>query len=772
MNNTFKNALIIFLSSICLLNAEITITRLLAYRFFYHYVFLVVSLAQLGLAAAGAWTYVSNRKTWSDDILSKLLYTMSALCMGTLFVYGFFSPDPNLTYAKISGPSSYYYLTSLGILLVSVNICGGMVIVMLFTMHKDKIGKLYGADLLGASLGCVSAVGLMKYNGPIFSYIICACIALMAGYLAGATNGKLSWKNNLISKWAISHKCLFAILPIIIIVALFNTHIFDPGEKGLSKRKKIRTEWTHLARVDATKPGHYIIDGDAATGITQFSRLEEISEYIIANPFPETAIIGVGAGPQLLEALWKGKARSVLAIDINETIIKWVNTIDSKATLELFKDPDVTVKIGEGRHSLRSSPKNFDLVIMHAIDTWTSSSQGAYSMTENFLYTKEAVKDMLSKLNPNGIISLKRWLFWPPRENLRLFITIFQALKESGLKNPEKQILVISPVRDYKKENLFVWGHILISNSPFVPERLKRLDEHIEKNKRAYVYKSSINQNNPFYEYVKSPNKEVFYDSYPYVVTPASDNNPFFFQFAKPWSNWTTHNDHIKILYGKSTFSLLLCLVLVTALTILLLGIPMYLRRNDLQEDPLKFLSPLYFGCLGIGFMAFELPMIQTLALFLGHPTYALSVVLLGLLAFAGLGSTLVDRVGDKNMKFIFALIIVTLGSNQYLLPFVHANIHLPESIRFFIAFLFLAVIGIPLGMPLVAGMKLLDPNKPHQVSWAWAVNGAAGVWGSVLVMIAMVYLGSRSALIASAVFYSMAFLIKNKIASVEYAQK
>src|SRR5215510_912036 len=154
MTATAPAALVVFLVSLALLDAQVTVTRLIAYRFFYHFVFFVVSLAQLGLAAAGAWVYASRRADWRSSELVPWLLALAALPLVVLGCYAWLGPAPNLSFGKVDGPGAYRYLTGIALGLVALNFCGGMALTLSFTIRRAEIGRLYAADLAGAALGC------------------------------------------------------------------------------------------------------------------------------------------------------------------------------------------------------------------------------------------------------------------------------------------------------------------------------------------------------------------------------------------------------------------------------------------------------------------------------------------------------------------------------------------------------------------------------------------------------------------------------------------
>lgn len=755
-------ALVAFLVSLALLNAQVTVTRLLAYRFFYHFVFFVISLAQLGLAAAGAWVYASGRASWGGRDLARWLLVLAAVPLAVLAAYSWLGPRPNLSFGKVDGAPAYPYLSVLAVLLVLLNFAGGMALTLLFTRFKEQIGRLYAADLVGASLGCLASVGLMLAGGPIRAFLVSGLAALAAAlllvWLPGSGGPRVARNRGLLAAGAA--------IALLLGAGLLRPELFDPYARFPEiARRIVRSDWTHVARTDAVAPGSYVIDGDASTHLGFGGARPPAPEYELVGPRPDVAIVGVGAGPQLRVALQR-RAASVLAIDINPTILRWSLHDDRRANRGIFHHRAVRVEVGEGRHVLRSSDRDFDLIVMHAIDTWTASSQGAYSLTENFLYTSEAMQDLLSRLRPGGVVSIRRWLFWPPRENLRLFTTVLDALERAGFEQPERQVIVVSPEARFRDPQLKVWGYLFFSNRPFEGERLARLDRTVAERGWSYLYRPGAREPTPFTDFVLAGDRGAFYDAYPYLVTPARDANPFFFQFALPWSGWGGGGGErlSRAIYSQSSALLLLCLALAVALTLLLLGTPLFLRRGDVAGDRQLAPSLVYFGCLGVGFMAFELPAIQIMTLFLGHPTYALSVVLLGLLAAAGVGSSLMGRAPDGVGRAALVLVVaLAVVSGLALLPAVHALIELPDPARFALTLLYVVAIGVPLGMPFVAGVRLLE--HPHQVAWAWAVNGASAVVGACLLMILMVFSGSGASFAVAAAAYAVAFGVRAPLA-------
>jgi hypothetical protein len=745
----------IFLVSAAMLSAEVTVTRLLSYKFYFHFVFLVISLAQLGIAGAGAWLFVLGKRAAVQKSFTWGLLGIAAFCVLFLFGYAWLSPQPNLGLTKVKGDTAVAYLIALSVLLVALYFCAGVVYAALFSRHKSRFNQLYASDLMGASLGCIASIGLMWLLGPVKTFLISGLLSVFAAALAITTRER-STLQTVISAGAV------ALFGIAIVAAWFNAQLFDPNAR-YDFPSIIEYEWNHLARTDRVGPGHYIIDGDASTWVID---PQSDIEYLVAPPNPDVAIIGVGAGPQLRSALTFAP-NSVLAVDINPSIINWSVGKDSESNGHIFNQPQVIAKIDEGRHAVRASDRSFDVIVMHAVDTYAASSSGAYSLSENYLYTVEAFRDFYAKLSPQGLLAMRRWLFYPPRENLRLFTTIHQALTEEGIANPEEHMIVLAPVEDFRRVDLKEWGYILFSKQPFSEYQLDIVDQYVVDNQWSYLHRPGKRFDTAFSDFVYSDDRELFYRDYPYFVRPCYDANPFFFQFVPPFAAlYKEAATSASVLYNQSTDLLFVTLLIVAVLTLFLLALPVYLRREKIRSARQRMgVSTLYFACLGVGFMAVELATIQIMTLFLGHPAYALSIALLGMLAFAGMGSMILQRLPAKRARGICLVIgVLSIVAAVGLLPFIHTLISAPFWVRMVVTLIWLALLGVPLGMPMATGIRLIGSENKPQVAWAWACNGGAAVVGTNLCMILMVYFGVPIVLLVGAACYFLAHLALSRM--------
>ncbi|MCW8129403.1 MAG: tetratricopeptide repeat protein [Planctomycetota bacterium] len=748
----------VFLISAALLILQVSFTRLLGYKLFYHFVFLAISLSLLGLGAAG--TYAAIRPM-PKDLSRSCLRWLALLTLSipiTFLVMA--NPLPIVSHTagrlKLFGTDAFQYLALCSPFMIWLNFCGGVVLARFFAAHSARMGKLYASDLLGASLGCLLCLALMMYGSPPFAFCMAALLTAAAAFpfYASMARGSPGRGSGLTLCAA---GLLLAALVFLGPEWLRNFQNFRNAGRNLDV---VRYEWNHMIRTDRDA-GTYILDGDASTPIAvwkdQYAGVMNADPaYLLAPKEPEVAIIGFGGGSQVLQARM-ARAKRIYAIDINPTLARWVTHEDAEVNQRLFLSPEIEVVVDEGRHAVRSSGRTFDVLVMHAIDTYAATASGAYALSENFLYTKQALQDYYQALSPEGKISISRWIFNPPRENLRLFVTGLEALKELGVAEPEKHFAIIVPVPDYNRMGeQRVWGLLMISRNPLGPEQVKALQEHVARNNWTLLYAPGVESGTPFDRYARSADRAAFRAAYPFVITPVTDASPYLFLYYNPLhaSSYRATNDRLVWEIYQSSSVLLFAAVAVSAvLSLLLIVLPLFFQK-DARAAGLSIEQCVYFAGLGVGFMALEIPLVQALTLYLGHPTFGFSVALVALLLATGAGSFCVDRFAPSRaaIGLLVAALLAVLAFGLF--PFVEHTIHWPAPARFAAGIVLAMACGFPMGFPLAMGVKELGREHARNIPWAWAVNGAASVIGSTVVMLVMVFSGSREALIFGAVCY------------------
>jgi len=429
---------------------------------------------------------------------------------------------------------------------------------------------------------------------------------------------------------------------------------------------------------------------------------------------------------------------------------------------DLYLRPDVHIFVEDGRAFVRRSNEKFQVLQATLVDSWAATAAGAFAFSENNLYTTDAFRDYLTHLTDDGLVAFTRWGFEPPRESLRLVSLAMVALHGLGETDPAKHIIV---GREGTPADLTKWGTrdtVLISRRPFSADDIARARHALAEGGMTAVYLPDEMIPNQFTELLHSPDPAAYEHSYPFDISPVTDNRPFFFYTVQPSDLWnfithgSTNSEDYKINSAVPLlFELLGISVLATAIVLALP--PLVLGTRLPREKPvLAFL--LYFLAIGAGYILVEVALIQKFVLFLGHPTYALTVVIFSLLVSSGLGSFASRRVIQESaarwrtaltaVAILIALLTVAVSA---LLPKA-IQLPLPSKVIMSVVLIFPA--GFLMGMPFPVGLTRLEKWHSASVRWAWSLNAAASVLGSVASLVLAIYLGLVQTLLIGGVLY------------------
>jgi hypothetical protein len=545
--------------------------------------------------------------------------------------------------------------------------------------------------------------------------------------------------------------------------------------------------WNALSRVEVDRQDQaktVVIDADASTYImnvepehvqgTPWERILLSRPPALANvlrPRGDYAIIGPGGGIDVLSAL-AGGSPSVTGIEINpiiaDTIMRGRYATYSK---HLYQRPDVHMHVTDGRSYLRSSEQQFDVVQMTLVDTWASTAAGAFALSENNLYTVEAFSEYFEHLRPDGMIAITRWEFHEPREALRVVAVAMDALHGLGIANPARHFIVAS---EGALDEDGIPVVVLAKKSPFTVEEEAEVKTHLARYSQLRpLYLPSEPARNPFGDLIASNDPYAFARQYAYNVAPVNDNAPFFFFTLKP-SQILGHENlragvDWKVNLGVLVLLLVLAISLVAVVAFLIL--PLALHTGRMRQSPL---SLLYFVAVGLGYIMVEIAFIQRFVLFLGHPTYALTVVIFLLMLSSGAGSLCSRRWLPRTQLawMPITLVVLALLVDVFFLPqWLAAWVGLGFYYRIVISGLLLAPLGFVMGMPFPTGLRALAVGPGVEVSgalsdadnaveWAWAMNAAASVLGSVLAMVIAIQFGLNVTLACGVAVYLLALLL------------
>jgi hypothetical protein len=517
-------------------------------------------------------------------------------------------------------------------------------------------------------------------------------------------------------------------------------------------------------------------DADAATQITYFDgdlrRMEFLHFDVTSSPyhlrpFREVLVIGPGGGRDVLTALSFGSAQ-VTGVEINPITVALMRTRFRTFTHDLYNGyPGVKIVTDDGRSFLRHGDHRYDLIEASLVDTWAASSAGAYALTENSLYTADAFVDYLDHLTPDGVVCFNRWFQNPPIESLRVVVLAREALARRGVKDPAGHVIVVRTNPD--ETTMPSLGSILIKASPFTPEEIARMRNYAEEMGFLLPYYPG-GPSNDFAALLGPRSAETIAD-YPFDLSTVTDDRPFFFSRVPVIPRLLNQLGLSRSRLGSMPLDLggrtLLGSVIATALAtaLLLLAPPLANLRRRARSAVSRRRGALwagYFASLGLGFILIEIVFIQRFSLFLGYPVYSLSVVLFTMLLSSALGSLVSGRFTSRPaLPGILVILAAVLGLYALALPPALAAARGAAIVpRILIAVAVIAPLGFVMGMPFPSGIRRAGQESKQLVSWAWAVNGGASVFGSTLCVLISMARGFTASFVAGTVVYLVALLM------------
>jgi spermidine synthase len=758
------------LTSFAAMLLELALTRLFSVVLFYHFAFLAISIALLGLGAGGVFAYLLKdrlARTDSRALAARLCIDSSILIFIVLEVVLHVTVSLTVTGLNFLHLSAIYVVSALPFFLT------GLLFSVVFARETWRVSRLYGADLGGGALACLAAVPLLNWLGGPNTILAAAVVMAVAAVVWTASSRVRKVAGGLV-----------AVLVLLVAANHSNRLIDVVYAKGVFRNPAWVefARWNALSRVEVDRQGEakaIVIDADASTYImncdlahwhdSEWERDLMSAPPALANvlrPRGEFAIIGPGGGVDVLRAVANGSP-SVTGIEINPII---ANTIMrgryADYAQHLYERPEVHIHVTDGRSYLRSTPQQFDVVQMTLVDTWASTAAGAFALSENNLYTVQAFREYFQHLKPDGMIAITRWEFRQPREALRVVAVAMEALHSIGVSNPAHNFIVASQGR-LNEDGIPVV--VLAKKTAFTPEEEAAVQNHFHEYEglNPLYLPSGLATGpggpNPFADLIASNDPYQFARDYAYNVAPVSDNAPFFFFTLKTGQILRQAERAIDWKVNLGVLVLLLVLVISLAAVLAFLILPLALKGGRQSALPL-----LYFVAVGLGYILVEIAFIQRFVLFLGHPTYALTVVIFLMMISSGAGSLFSRRwLPRTRMAWMpLALVIVALVADVFFLPPVLiAWVGLGFEYRLMISGLLLAPLGFVMGMPFPTGLRALatgvnDKGPDSAVEWAWAMNAAASVLGSVLAMVVAIQFGLNVTLACGAVAYLLALLL------------
>ncbi|HYC21641.1 MAG TPA: hypothetical protein VEI94_03000 [Candidatus Bathyarchaeia archaeon] len=770
-----------FCISLAVILLEVSYTRVFSYKLVYYFTYLIISISLLGLGSGGVVVAVVRRLRRASPAS---LIPRSCLIAAVAVLAGYFVvallPLQLFKLIDVSSlqsvQSRLFEAVKLGAICLTLFVpffTAGIALATIFATGTERIHRLYFADLLGAGLGCAACVPLIATISPPGS-------VLLAGFFFALAAVRLARGG---SRWL--GLALAPVALLLLLGAAFPRWLPDPVPDAVKVRpiNFAFSRWSPVFRVDVLRiPDPNILflshDGTLSSSMTRFDgnptslahydKDDRSYPFQLLGPSPRVAIIGSAGGNEILASL-HFDARHITAIELNPVTVSLLRDRFADFTGHLAEDPRVSLVNAEGRSFLAGDPSRYDLVWFVAPDTYAAmnaATSGAFVLSESYLYTVEMIDESLAHLEADGLVCAQFGevdFEHKPNRTLRYLATAREALHRIGIDDFERHVLVATTPSFAPA----VSANIMLRKAPFTAEEVRRFVEHTARltgGKVRYAWGGAASDG-PIGHVISldGPALEHWYESYPFDVRPATDDSPFFWHFVRfrDVIAGTLRSDMPNLEEGLGERLLLVLLGVAVVFATLLLLVPLLAARGIWSAIPYKANAVVYFAALGLGFMFLEVSLIQRLTLFLGYPTYSLTVTLFSLLLSTGLGSLASERLGRSRRAMLIGLgaglSALVLFYSRMMTPIVAHGIGWPLGLRIVAAVVMLAPLGLCLGAFMPLGLRVVSSLTPYGqefVAWSWAVNGFFSVVSSVLATVLSMSIGfDRVMLLAIAIY-------------------
>jgi len=750
----------VFLYQVCLL-------RILSIADFYHFAFLIVSVALLGFGISGSFLYFFINKIKDSRLL--LIIFAFGFSLSVIISFIVINLVPFDSFKIAWEIRQIFYLFIYYLFMIIPFFFGGCFIGYVF-YQQDKPSLTYFFNLIGSAIGAIAFLFLILITNKTGIILISSCLGLAAVLI-------------LISKKYIK---VFATVLVLFLAIVLLLNFFYPSlwEIRVSPYKSLASvlrnpdseliyaDENASTRIEVVKSGSIksapglslkyqgippsqlglTVDADNLSPITSFE--EDSVDFL--NYMPQSLLFGFnkkydhilivepGGGLDILAAVYFEDAQ-VYVVQNNSLMVNALKNEFSEYSGNLYSKENITVIDDSVRNFCRTTDVKFDLIILSLSDSFHPISSGAYSLNENYLFTRECFSCLLDIIKPNGLIAVTRWAQVPPSENLKLLSTMVESMDENQAHDLSSRFFAFRS-----------WSTLttMFKQDNFKVDEIRKLTERAAQLNFDLVYSSGLNIEETnryhkldqpyYYQFYKTiiegsrKSRKSFYDHYYFNIEPATDDKPYFYNFFK-----FRQIPEIVKYFGKTTqpFSgggyliLVAALIISILLSLFLILFPLRIKKLKARFKG-KYPYLIYFFLIGFGFFFIELPFIQKFILILGKPAYSLSVVLFSLMLFAGLGSFFTERYRIK-INWVIPLLVAYVA--LFIVGFRYFSGFLLSRVlwqRFVLTILLVMPAGFLMGMPFPLGIIKAKQREPGIIPWLWAVNGCASVIGSIAAVV------------------------------------
>jgi len=743
---------------------EILLIRLFSIVDWHHLAFLIISLALLGYGASGTLLALSRERLVAHFEVAS---AASAAAFGATSIGAFLvSQRIELNSLEIFWSTRQFGLLFLLYLLFAIPFfCAASAIGLALTRFGEESPRLYRADLIGGGVSAAAVTMLLFVVHPVTALQLVAG----SGFLAATLFHRRAVTIALVGVIGVIAARPLAMPLRISQFKELSQALRVPGARVVDERASPLATLTSVVSPAVPfrhAPGLSLsFVGEIPEQIGVFSdgggmtpvNIGKATDYVDFLPTAvayhagtkkrHVAVIGAGGGTEVLSALVHD-AEKVTAVELNEQMVELV-----RGFADLYEDRRVRVVTAEGRRFIRESNERYDAIQMAMAGSHGASAAGVQAVSESYLYTVEAMRELVQHLEPGGYLVVTRWMQAPPREIVKLLATATAVTSHIAL------------IRGWNTATL------LVKNGDFGAGEIAELRRYCDERSFDLDYapglrREETNQLNVLDEpYLfdaatallgGEASRRQYFERSKFNVRPATDERPYFshsFRWrALPELLRLRARGGVPLLeWGYLILVIGLVQALLAALVLILL--PLWLVRRRPSGQLIG-----YFGSIGLGYLFIEIAFMQRLTLFLGHPLYAIAVVLASFLVFSGLGSGAAVRLQRLPP---YAVPLIVAGAAIIALVIVRALTMaasgVPDAARIAMSIALVAPLAFVMGMPFPLGLRRLVAVDATAIPWAWGINGTASVLGSMLATLLAVHFGFSAVVLLAAALYVVA---------------
>lgn len=769
------------LLSAAVLAYEVVLVHLLAITHWTHFAAMVISLALLGFGASGSAVAVARRLVAGRE---RPAYAACTLLAAIAFEpsYRVSTRLPFDAFELIAVPRQFLWLALSYVVLAVPFFLGGAAVAIAFSIGRDRIGRVYAANLLGSGAGAVLGLALLGL-APAGRLPAAVAIVGLAAFAPLARRG-----------WAVP--LAGVLLAVILPSPTIPVSQYKEGALAmrLPEARVVARADGPLGRLDVIaspalrylpgaslalsepvppRPVLYLnaqpLGPRAVTADTAlWAMTTSAAAFAMPDPAPHVLVVGLGGGGLVHLARGRGAA-TIVALDPDPRLDRLLAPGTLAGVERAYASP---------RGWLHATDLRFDRIVVGELGSLGGSAAGMGAAGADYLFTVEGFHDLWRTLDEDGVLAITRWVLNPPRDVLRLVATARTVLDDHGLDAARHVAIARSwgtatvmvsrrPLDARDAEALRAWSEARWFDLPWVPglpgdfaNRYNFLDpDWFRRGAEALL----------------GPDPDRFLAGYPFEIAPVTDDAPFFHHSLRA-------RDLLRLWRAEGRLSLpyvewgivahwlvLAQAIPIAALLILapLLALPRRGGRAGAElprgaEEALphpRWPLFLYFALLGLAFMLLEISAIQRLILFLAQPIYATTAVLASFLVFAGLGSAAAPRLARRFGRWGPFVAIAILAPATWIgegMLWSHAA-GAPLPLRMSAVVLLLAPLAFVMGQPFPLGLQRVADRRPRWIPWCWGVNGLLSVIGAAAAPLAALSLGLDGVLLAAIILYVVA---------------